>query len=413
MRFLRCTAGARAIFPPRSWRGLAIGAGYDPLMSKAMDFLRRYAAPILLAGAIVATAPIMGQLRDLFFRSFPGFALRAIGILLAGIALALFLVALWRIRENRLWRYGGLLLVFALLWLQVAGFSRGIAQVDVVERFHVLEYGTLAALCYYGLRRRRPAPGRLELALLPIFAATLAGVADETAQRIFQLRVADFRDVGLNAFAALVGVLFAALMAPPKDLAPAAAGLPRVLRTSATTVLGLGLFAVAAHFGHEIADQELGRFRSFHDLEGLKAAAADRKVRWAADPPNGGEPWALKDLFLEEATRHTTYRNGGLDSGDLAGALRANQILEKYYGPFLDVEGYRGSGGHRWPPSLEAELEAKLQASGSRPHSAGFESPVLRDHLVLIPRGPFLAGLLALVLLLLAAARRADRAARR
>lgn len=387
-------------------------------MSKAIDFLRRYAAPILLAGAIVATAPIMGQLRDLFFRSFPGFALRAIGILLAGIALALFLVALWRIRENRLWRYGGLLLVFGLLWLQVAGFSRGIAQVDVVERFHVLEYGTLAALCYYGLRRRRPAPGWLELALLPIFAATLAGVADETAQRIFQLRVADFRDVGLNAFAALVGMLFAALMAPPKELplpgaAPEGAGLQRVLQASAVTVLGLGLFVVAAHFGHEIADQELGRFRSFHDLEGLKTAAADRKARWAADPPDGGEPWALKDLFLEEATRHTTYRNGGLDSGDLAGALRANQILEKYYGPFLDVEGYRGSGGHRWPPSLEAELEAKLQASGRRPHSTGFESPVLRDHLVLIPKMPFLAALFAVVLLLLEAARRAGMPARR
>jgi hypothetical protein len=382
-------------------------------MSKVIDFLRRYAAAILLAGAIVATAPVMGQLRDLFFRSFPGFALRAIGILLAGVALALFLVALWRIRENRRWRYGGLLLVFALLWLQVAGFSRGIAQVDVVERFHVLEYGTLAALCYHGLCRRRPAPGWLELALLPLFAATLAGVADETAQRIFQLRVADFRDVGLNAFAAVVGILFAALMSPPRELAPLAAGLPRVLRALAFTLLGLGLFAAAAHFGHEIADPALGRWRSFHDAEGLREAAVDRQARWAIRPPDGGDPWALKDLFLEEATRNTTWRNSSLEAGDLAAALRANQILEKYYPPFLDARGYKGSGGHRWPPNLAPELEERLRAAGGRQHSPGFESPVLRDHLVLIPKAPFLAGLLVLFLLLIEAARRAGKPARR
>jgi hypothetical protein len=177
----------------------------------------------------------------------------------------------------------------------------------------------------------------------------------------------------------------------------------------AFTVLGLGLFAVAAHFGHEIEDKELGRFRSFHDLEGLRDAAADRSARWPAEPPDWRDPWALKDLFVEEATRHTTYRNGSVDSGDFAAALRANQILEKYYAPFLDARG----GSHRWPPWLEAEITGKLQAAGGRPHSAGFESPVLRDHLVPIPKAPFLAGLLAVAALLLAAGRRAERSARR
>lgn len=367
----------------------------------AKGFLRRYAPALALGGAIVATAPVMGQLRDLVFHAFPGRALRHIGIFLAAVAVALFLLALWRIRERRLLRYGGLLLVGALLWLQVFGFARGIAQVDVVERFHVLEYGTLAAFVYAGLKRRRPAPGWLELACLPIFAATLAGVLDESAQRYFQLRVADFHDVGLNAFAALVGVLFAALVAPPRSLAPPLAGAPGVLRGLALTLLGLGLFAVAAHFGHRIEDPQLGRFRSFYDAAGLREAAAERAARWAAQPPDGRAPWARKDLYLDEAARHTTFRNGGAEAGNFSEALRANQILEKYYGPFLDVEGFRGTGKNRWPPERAAEIAAQ---AGRLP--ASWESPVLREHLVLWPKLPFLAGLAALCLLLLWAADR-------
>lgn len=378
----------------------AAGEGGTGEPGGAADFLRRYAPAFALAGTIVATAPVMGQMRDLFFHAFPGQALRNIALALGAVAAALFLLAVWRIREHRLWRYGGLLVVFALLWLQVAGFARGIAQVDVVERIHVLEYGSLAALVYAGLRRRRPAPGWLELAALPICAATLAGVLDESAQRFFQLRVADFHDVGLNAFAALVGVLFAALLAPPWQRAPPFSGAPRVLRALAATLLGLGLFAMAAHFGHEIADPSLGRFRSFHDTDGLRRAAAERARRWAAEPPDGGAPWARKDLYLEEATRHTTFRNSGLDAGNLAEALRANQVLEKYYAPFLDVEGYRGARTHRWPPELIADLTARA----GKPLPASWESPVLRPHLVLVPKFPFLAGLLAACLLLLWAA---------
>jgi len=373
------------------------------------DFLKRYFPALLLGGGIIATAPVMGQARDFFFHAFPGQALRNIGIFLTTVAGALFLAAVWRIREHRLLRYGGLVLVFFLLWIQVVGFARGMAQVDVVERFHVLEYGTLAALVYAGLKRRRPAPGWLELALVPILAATLAGVLDESAQRFFQLRVADFHDVGLNAFAGLVGVLFAALLAPPRERAPALEGAPRVLRGLALTLLALGLFAAAAHFGHEVRDPELGRFRSFFDAEGLRAAAADRAARWAKQAPDGIDPWARKDLFLDEASRHTTFRNHLFESGSYAESLRANQILEKYYGPFLDAEGFRGFGRNRWPPERIAEAAAKAAAGAEKRMPASYESPVLRHHLVLVPKLPFLAGIFSACLLLLLAAARVER----
>lgn len=378
-------------------------ASDDTSVGPGPGFLKRYLPALFLAATIVTAAPVMGQLRDLFFHAFPGRSLKIIAAFLAAVAGALFLAALWRIREHRALRYGGLVIVALLLWLQVVGFQRGIAQVDVVERFHVLEYGTLAALVFWGLSRRRPPAGWLELAALPVCAATCAGLLDEGAQRFFQLRVADFHDVLLNAFAAVVGTLFAALMAPPARVAPWLKGTPRVLRALALTLAGLGLFAVVAHFGYEIHDPELGRFRSFYEREALREAAAERAARWATAPPDGLDPWARKDLFLDEAARHTTFRNDALTGGRWAEALRANQILERYYAPFLDIP-FRGSGGSRWSPELVADMQGKLRAAGDRELAAGWYCPVLREHLVLIPKAPFLAALAAAVALLLAAA---------
>ncbi len=57
--------------------------------NRAFDFLRRYAPAFLLAGAIVAAAPVMGQLRDFFFRTFPGRSLKLISIFLAVVAATL------------------------------------------------------------------------------------------------------------------------------------------------------------------------------------------------------------------------------------------------------------------------------------------------------------------------------------
>lgn len=373
--------------------------------NKIGDFFRRFAPALLLAGLIVATAPIMGQMRDFFFAAFPGRALRTIGLSLAVLVVALFLLALWRIREYRLLRYGGLVVVAGLLWLQVVGFSRGIAQVDVVERIHVLEYGSIAALVYWGMKRRQEAHSWPELAFLPIFAATLAGVLDETAQRVFQLRVADFRDVMLNAFAALVGVLFAALLSPPKQLAPTRPGLPRVIRAFAGTLVGLGLFVIVAHSGHKIYDENIGRFRSYYTAEGLANASRDRFDRWAKKPPTGLEPWAFKDLYLDEASRHATHRNQSLEAGNIAMALSANEILEHYYSPFLDIEGFRGSGRHRWSKEMIAELRAKAPPLASYQ----YESPVLRDHIVTDSKWSYLVLLFWVCFFLERLARRMDR----
>ena len=133
-----------------------------------------------------------------------------------------------------------------------------------------------------------------------------------------------------------------------------------------------------AHSGHKIYDENIGRFRSYYTAEGLANTSRDRFDRWAKKPPTGLEPWAFKDLYLDEASRHATHRNQSLEAGNIALALSANEILEHYYSPFLDIEGFRGSGRHRWSKEMIAELRTKTRPIASYQ----YESPVLRDHIV-------------------------------
>ena len=74
---------------------------------------------------------------------------------------------------------------------------------------------------------------------------------------------------------------------------------------------------------------------------------------------------------------------------------RANRILEKYYAPFLDLESFRGSGVHRYPPEVRQELEA--QAPRRDPER--YVSPVLEHRIRPWPSKPlFFAVLIPFVL---------------
>ena len=127
----------------------------------------------------------------------------------------------------------------------------------------------------------------------------------------------------------------------------------------ALAVLALGLFFSFAHLGYQHSDPEIGRFLSWHSLEELRDAATDRSQRWQDDPPTELSPWRREDYFLTEAAWHVNHRNERYKAGDHYLAAQANRILEKYYEPFLDLESFRGSGKHRYPPEVRDELEAK------------------------------------------------------
>jgi hypothetical protein len=225
--------------------------------------------------------------------------------------------------------------------------------------------------------------------VLPLLATLLAGVLDESAQRLFLLRVGDWRDVLLNLFAAVCGLLFAWIFEPPTGLPwSRRGGGARIAFALALALFAVGAFLVYAHLGFEIDDPETGRFRSSYPADELPRVAGRRAAEWESDPPIGLKPWDLKDPFLDEAARQLNYRNDRYQAGDWPAARQANRILELFYPPFLGAASSVSLGVNRWPAEVRAEVETK--AAGQ--HAASLVSPVLRGHLLPWPRGLFFAG---------------------
>ncbi|MEM6453859.1 MAG: VanZ family protein [Acidobacteriota bacterium] len=337
---------------------------------------RRALAPALAwALSIWATAPAIGKLRDLVFEHFAGGAVR----LLAGgfiVALGLaFVFAVMRIRAQRALRYGGLALAALLVWLQLRGVRTASAQVNVVEQIHVLQYGLLAVLLYRAWRPR----GGVESLLHPLLWTIAAGALDELVQWWSPRRVADGRDILLNAAAGGSGLVFAlSLLGPPRFDRPAIAGTwTRIGYSAAIAVLAVGLTAGLSHLGYAVEDPAIGTFASHATRDELLHMQADRRRAWAIDPPDGRAIWSKQDYFLSEAARHANHRNASERAGNDALAWQANRILETYYDPFLDVDGYRGAGVHRWSDAHRAAVEMRAD----KVDPATYVSPVLRKQL--------------------------------
>ncbi len=363
---------------------------------------QRLATPVLATVAIVLAAPFMREIRELFFAAFPGGALRILAIGMVAILVVLLITALTRIRHHHGLRYGGLVLVLALLWLQIKGFSQvGLAatiqaEVNMVERFHIVEYGLLAILLY---RACRPA-GALWCLVLPLLWVTATGTADETVQWLAPRRTGEFRDVLMNIVAGATGLLFAICLQPPiKRLrGKPIVGLETVFRATAGTVLLLGVFIDTAHLGFVIDDPNIGRFRSWHSAEQLQRTATDRTQTWnVPNPPTGQEIFGIQDAYMEEAARHTQHRQESMRDGRLVMAWHANTILERYYAPYLDKRLPKG-GTHRLPPRARARLESE---GAPRTHPAGYESPVLRGRIWTRPPKKVFRAALALTVLAL------------
>jgi VanZ family protein len=323
--------------------------------------VKPFAPALLLFAAIVGVAPAIGHVRDFLFATFPEDSVRFLAAGFAAAAGGIFLYAVVRIRRRRRLRYGGLLVVLGLLWVQTTGLATDQVEVDVVEKVHVLEYGTLAFLLYRGFLRQRSGAGDAGLVILTFCGVALAGVAEEWVQWLAPQRVGEIRDVALNVTAGLTGIVFALCLAPPASWSwrLGAGGRRRVARGAALVVLALGLFFFVAHVGYEIDDPEVGRFRSRFTADELRELSERRKAAWSDDPPSELPTWGVEDTYLTEAAWQAGHRNGSLENGVFLEAWLANRILEKYYAPFLDLESFRGSGRHRFSPGERRDLAKK------------------------------------------------------
>ena len=406
-------------------------------------------AALALAVAGWVVAPVMGKMRDVLLRTFPGSFLKVLAASLALIGAVVVVGALRRvldgpIRSRLPWLVGAV----GLLVLQLVVFAQDVGSVNVVEKIHLVQYSLLAVLLSRAFQsaldtgaletgaldtsaldgraaRTGGAPdseagerlhGDFEI-LVPALIGALVGLVDESVQGFFQLRTGDIRDVSMNGLSSVMGACIAAATGPGHRLVFWASEVGRradgrradgrraVGLWASILIFGVGLFFHQAHLGYLHRDPAVGAFRSWFSPERLPELAGQRQAEWAQDPPTGLRAWDRQDYFLTEAAWHANHRNERLSAEDWPMAWRANQILERHYDPFLDIESFRGSGKHRWDAALrgrvEAQVAALLAAADTPPLwlPETYHSPVLSRRIHVWPRRIYLAGWLTVSLL--------------
>jgi hypothetical protein len=321
-----------------------------------------------MAAAIVLSAPFAQQAFGAIDGRWPDHSetiILAATVVPASIA---FVAAVWRIRENRWWRYA----------LLVVGLAIGVVfyrtmEPIFTETFHFIEYGVLAALFYRGWHR----VGDWSILALPLLASSIAGSADEWYQWFIPIRAGEARDVGINCLAALSGLLFAAGVSPP-SLAPLRdRSRARLARWTVAAAVVFAVFFHTIHIGHDVVDPEIGSFRSRFTRGELLDAARDRTSRWRSSPPIVLRRVSREDQYLTEGLWHVGRRDQFWDAGDIEGAWRENRILEKFYAPVLESSTYAGLRGHRWPDVQRDDAASRLTGDPSvRAVSTEFAYPL-------------------------------------
>jgi VanZ family protein len=318
----------------------------------------RFALPVLASASLILAAPFIGQLRAALQSAFPGEYTRIVAAIVSALVAAALVAALVRIRHRRALRYGCVAAALVLGIGYATASRTGDPTVDVVERFHFVEYGLVTFLFY---RAWRPV-GDASLLILPVLAGLLVGTCEEWLQWYVPARVGEMRDVFLNLWAIICGLLFSVALDPPErftqTLRPRS--WRRVRRLAAVVLLVFATFFEFVHLGYEIRDPEVGAFRSTYTRDDLDALARDRAARWQSHPPLTWSRLSREDQYFSEGIVHVRTRNRCWTENKLACASRENAILERYFAPVIDTPSFVSATGHRWPP--EQRLDAKERA---------------------------------------------------
>jgi hypothetical protein len=335
--------------------------------------------PALAVSAIVVgMAPYASDIRDWISETLAGRFVRVMGVAFAVVVGAIVVWVVTRIRDDRLRRYGLLLVALALLFGQLAGWSRTDAAVNAVERIHFLYYGLLGFLWLRAFRRAR---ADLSAPLAALLATLLVAIADEGVQWYVAARTGELYDVVLNVYASATGVLAGLALDGPRTLRwrLLSGGGVGLARLGASAMVALAAFVHVAHLGYRIDDPCVGTFRSYFTESELRAASRDRVARWTArplGPPGEFAPLEREDWFRTEGGMRVQHRNAALERGDVYQAWKENLLLERWYAPFLDQINRDGQP-FRLPDATRADLERRQPAREPYP----FDDPVGRDPL--------------------------------
>jgi hypothetical protein len=315
----------------------------------------RFLPAISVSAALVLAAPFIGQLRAFVLSTFPDQYRLIIGGTIATAVTAAIVTALIRIRARRALRYGCLVAALALGTSYALISATGDATVDIVERFHFVEYGFIALLFY---RAWFPA-GDGSVLILAVLSAMLVGIGEEWLQWFIPARVGEFRDVVLNFWAIGCGLLVGIALDPPISFS---LRLPRhswrrVKRMAAVAILVLGLFLQSVHVGFHIDHPRIGSFKSMYRGQELRRLAQERAERWRTNPPLTWTRLSREDQYFTEGIMHVRRRNQCWHDKDFFCAWRENLILEEYFAPVLDTPSYISKDLHRWPPEQRGHIE--------------------------------------------------------
>jgi len=314
-------------------------------------------AAVAASLGVVLGSPYTGQIRGALQDALPGQYRLVIGGIVASAVVAALGGALVRIRERRATRYGLLLAAIGGGSLYAWATATGNANVDLVERFHLVEYGVLTWL-YYRIWHSRADVTSL---VFPALAAFTVGICDEGMQWLVPARVGELRDILLNGVSIGCGLLFSVALQPTagarwmpdrrqrRALAAAAAGV----------IVLLAAFFHTVHLGHEIDDPQVGRFLSRYSAAELLSAARDRTERWRSDPPRELRPASIEDHYLAEGAWHVQRRN---EVDDPRRVWHENLILEKYFAPVIEFPTYATGAGAKWPEAQRASAAAAASA---------------------------------------------------
>lgn len=326
----------------------------------------RFFLACVVAVAVILWAPFVSQIRGWIRTQFPGQFVAIVGSAIGLIIGSALLVTVLRIRERRALRYGALAAAVLLGVGYSWRYADGRPDVDVVERFHFVEFGLITLLFYRAWRPRND----WSILMLPYLAGLLVGTLEEWFQWFIPVRVGEMRDIFLNSAAIASGLLFSIAVDPPATLSTRLApwSARTLARVAAVVVLAIAGFFHSVHLGYEVTDNEIGTFRSRYTVERLGELSAERAREWRIHPPPLTVPrLSREDQFLTEGIEHVRRRNELWEAGDAAGAWHENRILEKYYAPVLDVRSYHAREGSRWPEEQRrnAELAGTLTADTS------------------------------------------------
>jgi hypothetical protein len=324
----------------------------------------RHLLAIAASVAVVLSGPFVGAINTSLQERFPDQHLGIIAAVIAAPALIAVAVAFARIRERRLLRYG--LLALGVI---VAVTFAAVMQPIYTERFHLTEYAVITYLFYRVWRPRED----LTTLVLPVCSAFITGIGDEWFQWFIPSRVGEMKDVLLNGAGITTGLLFAVGLNPPAALRVAAdEGARRALAAGAAAlVAAVAIFLQSAHLGFEIVDGEIGTFRSRFEASRLRERASGGTTRWPAGQPSGAI--SREDHYVSEAVFHIQERNRLLGGGDAFGAWRENRILERFYGPVLELV----MPSSRWPAEQRAAIAAEVAADRRSYVSDAYPLPIL------------------------------------